>query len=102
MTGTTVSIIHSGLLPLSRNASTTFSRLAIFLRLASELTSRISWRRVSASWMMSSWRSRPRIASAPMPASNASPPSSSSRLPYCSSVRSSQRSRPESFGSMTM
>ena len=30
-----VSIIHSGLLPLSRNASTTLRRFAIFLRLAS-------------------------------------------------------------------
>ena len=45
----TVSIIHSGRLPLSRNASTTLRRLAIFLRLASLVASRISVRSVSAS-----------------------------------------------------
>jgi hypothetical protein len=42
MTGMTSSIIHSGRLPESRNASTTFSRLAIFLRFASEVVSFIS------------------------------------------------------------
>jgi hypothetical protein len=35
ITGMIVSIIHSGLLPLSRNASTTLRRFAIFLRFAS-------------------------------------------------------------------
>ena len=49
-----VSIIHSGLLPLSRNASTTLRRFAIFLRFASEVISRISVRSVSASPTMSS------------------------------------------------
>ena len=43
----TVSIIHSGRLPLSRNASTTLRRLTIFLRLASLVAARISWRSVS-------------------------------------------------------
>ena len=42
MTGTTVRIIHSGLLPDSMNASTTFSRLASFLGLSSEVDSAIS------------------------------------------------------------
>src|SRR6185312_16170091 len=53
ITGTIVSIIHSGLLPLSRNASTTLRRFAIFLRFASLVISRISARRVSASDTMS-------------------------------------------------
>ena len=43
----TVSIIHSGRLPLSRNASTTLRRLTIFLRLASLVAARISLRSVS-------------------------------------------------------
>ncbi len=43
----TVSIIHSGRLPLSRKASHTFRRLTIFLRLASLVAARISWRSVS-------------------------------------------------------
>ncbi len=40
----TVSIIHSGRLPESRKASMTLRRLACFLRLASLVASRISWR----------------------------------------------------------
>ena len=38
----TVSIIHSGRLPLSRKASQTLRRLTIFLRLASLVAARIS------------------------------------------------------------
>ena len=39
MTGTTVRIIHSGLLPESRKASTIFRRLVSFLGLMSDLVS---------------------------------------------------------------
>ena len=56
MTGMTSSIIHSGLLLDSRKASTTLSRLAIFLRLASLVASFISLR----SWSESSSMSMPR------------------------------------------
>src|SRR5207302_993813 len=49
MTGTTSRIIHSGRLFESMKASSSFSRLTSFLRLASELVSRSSWRTFSRS-----------------------------------------------------
>ena len=64
----TVSIIHSGRLPLSRNASMTLRRLTIFLRFASLVAARISWRSVSPSAWTSTSLSISRIASPPMPA----------------------------------
>ncbi len=77
MTGMTSSIIQSGLLPDSRKASTTLSRLAIFLRFASEVASFISLRSCSESPCTSIWRSSASTASPPMPAEKASSPSSS-------------------------
>ena len=76
MTGMTSSIIHSGLLPETRNASTTLSRLAYFFRLASELVSRISLRSSSDSLWTSMLFSISRTASPPMPAVKLSSPCS--------------------------
>ena len=73
----TVSIIHSGRLPLSRKASQTFRRLTIFLRLASLVAARISCRSVSLSVWTSTCLSISRMASPPMPAVNLSSPYSS-------------------------
>ena len=88
MTGTTVRIIHSGRLPDSMKASITLRRLASFLGLSSVVASAISWR----SWSRILRRSMPvirsRIASAPMPAVNASWPYCSTAWLYCSSVSS--------------
>ena len=63
-----MSIIHSGRLPLSRNASTTLRRLASFLRFASLVAARISLRSVSASACTSTCLSISSTASPPMPA----------------------------------
>ena len=73
----TVSIIHSGRLPLSRNASATLRRLTIFFRFASLVAERISWRSVSLSVWTSTYLSISRTASPPMPAENLSSPYSS-------------------------
>ena len=48
MTGTTVMIIHSGLLPDSMKDSISFSRLASFFGFSSEVDSAISTRRSAA------------------------------------------------------
>ncbi len=52
-TGITFKIIHSGLFSEPLNASTTLRRLEIFLRLASEVVSRIAIRRSDANWSIS-------------------------------------------------
>ena len=68
-TGSVVSTIHSGLLPLFLNASTTRSRLMAFLRFCPDLSVSSSWSLLrSASRSMD--MSRSRTASAPMPARN--------------------------------
>ena len=65
----TVSIIHSGRLPLSRNASMTLRRLAIFLRLASLVAARISLaERLGRARGRRRCLSISRTASPPMPA----------------------------------
>ena len=67
MTGTTVRIIHSGLLPDSMNASMIFSRLASFFGFSSDVDSAISWREVARSLARGRARcSISRIASAPI------------------------------------
>src|SRR5271170_3943239 len=76
MTGRIVRIIHSGLLPESRNALTTLRRLATFLRRASLAVAFISARSSSASLSSVSCPSSERTASAPISALKASP--------YCS------------------
>ncbi len=79
-TGTTVSIIHSGRLPLPRKASITLSRLAYFFRFASLVELFISLRRCSDSeWTSTRLRSSS-IASPPMPTTNLSSPYSSDSL----------------------
>ena len=77
ITGTTSRIIHSGFAPLSPNASISLSRLTSFLRFASLVVSLRSWRSVTLSLSMSMPCRMPLIASAPMPARNASSPNSS-------------------------
>ncbi|CSI44085.1 Uncharacterised protein [Vibrio cholerae] len=84
-TGSTVRIIHSGLLPDATNASTSFRRLVSFLRLVSELVVSSSSRICSASAGRSIDASRSLIASAPIFAVNSSP-HSSKRSRYSSSV----------------
>ena len=100
-TGMTESIIHSGRLPESRNASMTLSRLASFLRFASLVASLRSKRSCSAIACTSRSRSISRTASPPMRASNASSPYSSSMSWNRSSVRISPRSSGVSLGSST-
>ena len=78
-------IIHSGLLPEWRNASTILSRLASFLCLMSESVSAISARRVASSFSSSMPLSNSRIASAPIIAVNESWPYSSCAFRYSSS-----------------
>ena len=84
-TGSTVMIIHSGLLPEVWNASISFKRLLIFLRLVSELIVGNSSRICLISVASSIPFNRSRIASAPILASNSSPCSSSTSK-YSSSV----------------
>ncbi len=74
ITGITVSTIHSGRLPLSRNDSTSFSRLMIFFGFSSPVATARSARSVSASESRSIAASISRMASAPMPARKASSP----------------------------
>ena len=85
ITGTTVMIIHSGLLPEKRNASTIFSRLASFLCLMSESVSCISARSWASSFSSSRPFSSSRIASAPIMAVKESWPYSSCARRYSSS-----------------
>ena len=66
MTGTTVMIIHSGLLPDWTKASISFSRLASFFGLSSDFDSAISWRSRTISVSRLSAISISRIASAPI------------------------------------
>ena len=69
MTGSTDRIIHSGRVPLLRNASMSRSRLMAFLRRMPEVVRTSLWRcRASGSMSICSIRSR--TASAPMPAAN--------------------------------
>ena len=79
MTGMTSKTIHSGRLPEVLKALMTFNRLAIFLRRTSELASRISWRRSSERLATSTALRILRTASAPIPATNF-PPYSSTAL----------------------
>ncbi|MGY2936798.1 hypothetical protein ACVWZ6_006400 [Bradyrhizobium sp. GM6.1] len=81
-------IIHSGLLPEWRNASTIFRRLASFLCLMSESVSCISARKVSSSFSRSMPLSSSRIASAPIMAVKESWPYSSCAFRYSSSDKS--------------
>ena len=78
ITGSTSRIIHSGLVWESRNASIIFRRLTTFLRLASETESLSSSRSAFFSASKSMLARISLIASAPMPALNASSPNSSS------------------------
>ena len=77
MTGTIVIIIHSGLFPELKNASTTFNLFASFIGFSSEVDSSISTLKSSASFSRSSPINRSLIASAPIPTVNASSPYSS-------------------------
>ena len=79
-------INHAGLFPEPLKASITFSRLAIFFLLASEVDSFISVRNSSESFGTSILFKRVRTASAPMPALKF-PPNSSIAFLYWSSVR---------------
>jgi hypothetical protein len=88
ITGTTVRIIHSGLLCDWMNASISLSRLASFFGLRSDVDSAISLRRSAAIFSRSSARSMPRIASAPIMAVNESAPYSSWARRYSSSLSS--------------
>ncbi len=92
----------SGLFPDSRNASSTLSRLLIFLRFASLVASRISWRSDLHSDSTSSNESISRIASAPMPTVKLSRPYFSRACASCSSLSSSPKRRSVSTGSTTM
>ncbi len=70
----TFRIIHSGRCPERRNASTTFRRLAALRRLRADVSVFMTRRSSSArSSMLTLWRSS-WIASAPILATNASPP----------------------------
>ena len=102
MTGMTSRIISSGRLPDCRKALTTFSRLAIFLRLASLPVSIISIRRSRASSSRSKSCINSRTASAPMPTRKLPGPNSSSAFRYRSSPSSSFGLNGVSPGSMTM
>ena len=81
MTGTTSRIIHSGLLPLVRKASTTSRRLMMRWRFWPSLSRRVSRsesslssaRSSSASASRSMSQSISRTASAPMPTRNSQP-----------------------------
>ena len=77
-TGSTVMIIHSGLLPEFWKASMSFRRFESFLILVSEFVCGISSRRVAISSSRSRSMRRSWIASAPIFAVNSSP--------YCSSA----------------
>ena len=72
-TGSTVSTIHSGLLPDSTKDSSSFRRFESRLILVSELVPSISSRTRTTSESRSRVESRSRTASAPMRASNSSP-----------------------------
>ena len=74
ITGTTLRIIHSGLLPDWMKASISLSRLASFFGLSSEVDSAISTRRSAAIFSRSSALSISRIASAPISAVKLSAP----------------------------
>ena len=85
ITGTTVRIIHSGLLPDAMKASISLSRLPYFFFLMSLSVSPISARKSACILSRSSALSISRIASAPMVAVNLSAPNSSCALRYSSS-----------------
>ena len=76
-TGSTNMIIHSGLMPETRNASRIFNRFAYFLILVSELVASRSARSFSTSAGTSNACNRARMPSAPITAENSSPYSSS-------------------------
>ena len=99
-TGSTVIIIHSGLLPDCWNDSSNLRRLVIFLRLVSEFIEGSSSRIAATSASTSSTVRRSNTASAPIFASNSSPCSSSASK-YSSSLRSWLRSRVVIPGSVT-
>ncbi len=99
-TGSTVMIIHSGLLPDCWNDSSSFKRLVIFLRLVSELIDGSSSRIAATSASTSRCLSRSNTASAPILASNSSPCSSNASR-YSSSLSSWLRSRVVMPGSVT-
>ncbi|MPN02353.1 hypothetical protein SDC9_149569 [bioreactor metagenome] len=86
ITGMTVRMIHSGLLPLEINASTTSRRLIAFARFWPEALS-ISSRSSFSSFGRSSWVSSSRMDSAPMPARNALEPYCSCASRYSLSVK---------------
>ena len=88
MTGTTVMIIQSGLLPDSVNDSISFRRLASFFGFSSEVDSAISTRRSAAIFSRSIPTIMSRMASAPILAVNESSPNSSCALMYSSSLSS--------------
>jgi hypothetical protein len=85
ITGTTVRIIHSGLLPEAMKASISLSRLANFFFLMSLSVSVRATRKSACILSRSSALSISRIASAPMVAVKLSGPNSSCALRYSSS-----------------
>jgi hypothetical protein len=87
ITGTTVRIIHSGLLPDSRNASMMLRRFASFFFLRSDSVSFASARRSTAVFSRSIAFSISRMASAPIIAVKLSSPYSSCARRYSSSER---------------
>ena len=88
MTGTTVMIIHSGLLPDWTKASISFSRLASFFGFSSDFDSAISCRSRTISVSRLSAISISRTASAPIMAVKLSAPYWSCASRNSSSVRS--------------
>ena len=88
ITGTTVRTIHSGLLPDSKKFSTIFNLLIIFFGFSSPVASAKSLRNCSASASRSIFFNISLIASAPIPAVNASIPNVS-----CASINSSSVSK---------
>ena len=99
-TGITSRIIHSGLFPLLRNASRTFSRLANLIRFCRLGSVFIFSRSSSESFSTSTLRKSSLIASAPMPARNfprfsfcSSRSFSSGRISFCFSEGTSPGSR---------
>ena len=100
MTGITSMMIHSGLLPLLRNASMTSSRLIAFARFCPEELS-ISARSSPSSLTRSSCIRSSLMASAPIPALNAFAPNFSCASRYSLSVKSCLYCRSVVPGSVT-
>ena len=78
-------IIHSGLFPEFKKASTTFNLFASLIGFNSDVDSSISTLRLSASFSKSILVNKSRIASAPIPTVKASSPYSSL---YCNTSSS--------------